>query len=74
MNATRARLKDWSETGRYRIGAVKAEVEGGLDQISVEGWVLMVNSAGRWPFPGTGSLVLTKWNCGEDIVGVLGLA
>jgi len=52
---------------------VKAEVEGGLDQISVEGLVLMVNSGGGIPLPGTGSLVLTKWNCDEDIAGLDGM-
>lgn len=47
-------------------------MEGGLDQISVEGLVLMVNSGGGFPLPGTESLVLTKWNC-EDIAGLDGM-
>lgn len=44
------------------MGALKDSVEGGLDQMSVAGWALRVNSGGGVPAPGTGSLELMVLN------------
>lgn len=70
--ATRARLKDVRGMDWYRIGAEKRVVEGGLDQMSVEEGVVIVNSGGGGPpLPGTGAVELTNLNCDMMVVVVV---
>lgn len=67
--ATRAFLKVESGAVLWRIGALKRSVEGGLDQMSVEGEAVMLNSAGRSASLGTAWIELVNFR--PDMISIV---